>query len=233
MQSPVERVRRVELLLLTLHDGYPTVRGSIETPSGVAEGKRVPCLDCKRQGWLRTRHGLQLCLLCDGTGWKRRESEEPWDEYVNLPTAEAAQLPVMPSAPSPASDAAYAWERARQAHDAKGSYRELRRALEALAHARPSWHRLVLAKLVYQETRVFTEGAETAILLGVGWLAREMRGPVRVPPWVMEQARAEERRDSIAALRAVGLTNGQIGQRLGMSPKAVKRKLKAARRRRM
>lgn len=245
MPPLAERVHKVRLLLVTLHDGYPTERGSLETPSGVAEGRRIPCEDCRRRGWLKTRHGMQLCLICDGSGWKLRgRRDEPWDEYVSLPTAEAAQLPVMPSAPpveailarladeqaereGRLAGLAYGWERARAAHDRRGSYRELRRSLERLADARPGWHRLVLAKLVYHEPRVFTPTAETAIELGVGWLALEMRGPIRVPPWVMERDRAERNRDTIEALAQGGLSPSQIAKHMGMSRKAVKRRLRA------
>ena len=66
-----ERVHKVRLLLVTLNDGYPTTQGSLDVPSGVAEGKRVPCDDCKRRGWIRTRQGDVLCLLCDGSGWRK------------------------------------------------------------------------------------------------------------------------------------------------------------------
>lgn len=240
-----ERVTKVRLLLVTLNDGYPTPQGSLDAPSGVAEGKRVPCEDCKRRGWIRTRQGSTLCLLCDGTGWRRRHAdEEPWDEYVGLPTAEAAQLPVMPSAPpvdailarladeqaereGRLAGLAYGWERARAAHDRRGSYRELRRSLERLADARPHWHRLVLAKLVYHEPRLFTPSAELAVDLGVVWTALDMRGPVRVPHWVMERERADRTRDTVALLAHDGLSPAQIAARLGMSKKAVKRRIRS------
>jgi len=123
---------------------------------------------------------------------------------------------------------AYGWERARAAHERRGSYRELRRSLEELHGERPGWHRLVLAKLVYQEPRLYTETAELAVALGVGWIAREMRGPVRVPHWVMERARADAARDSILVLSRDGMSPAQIASRLGMSRKSVKRRLRAA-----
>jgi hypothetical protein len=240
-----ERVHKVRLLLVTLNDGYPTTQGSLDVPSGVAEGRRVPCDDCKRRGWLRTRQGDVLCLVCDGQGWRRRQhEEEPWDEYVGLPTAEAAQLPTMPSAP--AVDAilarladerderegrlaglAYGWERARAAADRRGSYKELRRSLDRMRGDRPQWHRLVVAKLVNDEPRSYTPKAETAVELGVVWVALDMRGPVRVPPWVMERERADRARDTVELLARDGLTPAQIAQRLGMTKKAVKRRLRS------
>jgi hypothetical protein len=240
-----ERVHKVRLLLVTLNDGYPTVQGSLDTPSGVAEGRRVPCEDCKRRGWVRTRSGDALCLLCDGAGWRRRRSdEEPWDEYVGLPTVEAAQLPTMPSAP--AVDAilarladerderegrlaglAYGWERARAAADRRGSYKELRRSLDRMRGERPGWHRLVVAKLVNGEPRSYTRAAEAVIELGVVWVARDMRGPVKVPPWVMERERGEQTRNEVAELARDGMTYGQIAARLGVSRKVVKRRIRS------
>jgi len=240
-----ERVHKVRLLLVTLNDGYPTTQGSLDVPSGVAEGRRVPCDDCKRRGWIRTRQGDQLCLVCDGLGWRRRRSpEEPWDEYVGLPTAEAAALPVMPSAPpvdailarladekdereGRLAGLAYGWERARAAADRRGSYKELRRSLDRMRDDRPSWHRLIVARLVNDEPRTLTATAEMAIELGVVWVALDMRGPVKVPHWVMERERADRARDSIELLLRDGMTPAQIAARLGMSRKAVKRRIRS------
>lgn len=241
----VERVRKVRLLLVTLNDGYPTPQGSLDVPSGVAEGRRIPCEDCKRRGWVRTRQGDVLCLVCDGAGWRRRASvEEPWDEYVGLPTAEAASLPVMPSAPpvdailarladeqaereGRLSGLAYGWERARAAADRRGSYRELRRSLGRMRDDRPNWHRLVVAKLVNDEPRSYTPRAELVVELGVVWIARDMRGPVRVPHWVIERERADQTRDTVELLAHDGLSPAQIAARLGISRKAVKRRIRS------
>lgn len=243
MPRLAERVHRVRLLLVTLNDGYPTVRGAIETPSGVVEGRRVPCLDCLRRGWVTTRSGRALCLICDGRGWKLRTDEEPWDEYVELPTEEAAQLPVMPSAPPAAAilarladeqaeregryhSLAYGWERAREAADRKGSYGELRRSLERMSSAKPRMHRLVTTQLVNGEQRQLSAGASTSIELGVVWVALDMRGPIRVPFWVMDRHRAEATLDTVTTLSRDGLSPGQIAARTGMTKKAVKRRLK-------
>lgn len=243
MAHLAERVHRVRLLLVTLNDGYPTVRGAIETPSGVVEGRRVPCLDCLRRGWIATREGRALCLVCDGRGWKLRTDEEPWDEYVELPTQEAAELPVMPSAPPATAilarladeqaeregryhSLAYGWERARQAADRKGSYGELRRSLERMRESREQMHRLVVATLVNDEDIVLSPRARTVVELGVVWTARDMRGPVRVPHWVMDRHRAESVADTVTTLARDGLSAGQIAARTGMTKKAVKRRLK-------
>jgi hypothetical protein len=231
-----DRVHRVRLLLVTLNDGYPTVRGGIATPSGPVEGRRVPCTDCLRRGWIKTRSGMTRCLICDGSGWKLRTIEEPWDEYVGLPTQEAAELPVMPSAPPATAilarladeqaeregryaHLAYGWERARQAADRKGSYPELRRSLERMREHRPRMHRLVTVQLVNGEQRELSPGARTQVELGVVWTALDMRGPIRVPHWVMDQHRAETTLDTVATLARDGLSAGQIAARTGMTRK--------------
>lgn len=250
MPRLAERVHKVRLLLVTLNDGYPTPQGSLDAPSGVSEGRRVPCDDCKRRGRIRTRQGEVLCLLCDGSGWKRRTVEDPWDEYVGLPTAEAAQLPVMPSAPpvdailarladeqaereGRLAGLAYGWERARAAAERRGSYRELRRSLDRMRDERPGWHRLLVAKLVNDEPRAYTARAATVVELGIVWVALDMRGPVKVPHWVMERERADRARDSVELLAHDGLSPAQIATRLGMSRKAVKRRLRTGERSRI
>jgi hypothetical protein len=229
--------------MVTLNDGYPTVRGGIATPSGPVEGRRVPCGDCLRRGWVTTRSGRELCLICNGSGWKLRTDEEPWDEYVELPTAEAAELPVMPSAPPAAAiearladelaeregritHLAYGWERARQAADRKGSYGELRRSLGRMRDEHPRWHGLIQATLINGEIRELSDGARTGVELGVLWTALDMRGPVRVPFWVMDRHRAETTLDTVATLARDGLSASQIAGRTGLTTKAVKRRLR-------
>lgn len=100
----IQRVERVRVLLDTLDDYLPgpsTVH--LASPSGIAEGKRVPCDHCRRTG--KVTYDVKVagkpvilpCAACDGTGWRRRRAgDEAWDEYVEekLPQHAEDPLPV-------------------------------------------------------------------------------------------------------------------------------------------
>ena len=229
MADLAERVVRVRLLLETLNDPYPTPRGALVSDPGPAPSRYVPCETCRGRGELRARSGWLLCLICDGEGWKRRESEEPWDAYVGLPLVEAAALPREPATklllPEEVAEATYGWERLRQTYDRHGSYRALRIQLDWLAIYAPIRQRIVRAVLVDHEPRELDDRMTTELHLGVIMLAQRMPN-VRVPPWILERSAAAEKRDSIQALAADGMTAGEIARRLGVSKESVKRKLK-------
>lgn len=171
---------------------------------------------------------MVLCLVCDGSGWRRRQAGDVvWDAYVVLPVEEAIALPVMPTPTrslEPAIDA-FAWERSRAAHDRHGSYAELRRALDWLRDRQPRRYTLVRAVLVDHEPRTLSAFDSIAVDLGVLALALRMR-TVRVPPWLMERDNAERRRQTVEALAAEGRTAGEIARVLGLTKEAVRRRLK-------
>jgi len=185
---------------------------------------------------VKRRREWFLCLVCDGAGWKRRTRAEKveWDAYLELPVEQAVGLPTMPvgrrrdDAALAAQEVAYGWERARRAHDRHGSYGELRRALSWLAVVEPERHALIRAVLVDHEQRRLGRVEQAGLELGVIALALRMR-TVRVPPWLIERSAAEERRESVEALAAAGLGAGEIARRLGLSKKAVRRRLTAVR----
>jgi len=219
----------VRLLLETLNDPYPTPRGALEPDSGPAASRYLPCETCRAQGEVRVRGGWQLCLLCDGRGWRRRGRGDPeYDAYLEMPLAEAVSLPVaapkrvrLPEAVEPE---AYAWERARASYDRHGSYRLVRRGLVWLAVEHPPRHRLVQAVLVDHEPRVLDGGATADLDLGVVMIA--LRVPrVRVPPWLIERS-AKETQLTIEGLAEAGLRAGEIARRLGLTKEAVRRRLK-------
>jgi len=223
-----ERVQRVTLLLQTLNDPYPSPRIALVPESGPAPSRYVPCETCQRRGEVRVRGGWQLCLLCDGRGWKRREDEPAWDAYLEMPLDEANQLPrATPSRRPAGEDDGYAWEQLRRRYDRNGSYQAVRRQLRWLAVAEPRRHGLVRAVLVDHEPRVLTPAAERDLHLGVLALALRL-GRVRVPTWLIEQTDAERRRHDIHALAADGLTPGQIARQLGLTRKVVQRRLRRA-----
>jgi Helix-turn-helix domain len=176
------------------------------------------------------RGGWQLCLLCDGRGWKRRSADDaPWDGYVELPLQEASELPREPTrrrAEPVGEHEPFVWERLRATYDRHGSYGELRRQLDWLSLRSPTRHRLVRSVLVDHEPKLLTAGASRELELGVLQVALRMR-TVRVPPWLIERTAADERRDVLAALAADGLRAGEIARRLGITREAAKRKLRA------
>src|SRR5262249_50959100 len=151
-----EHVSRVRLLLETLNEPYPTPRGALEPDSGPAASRYVPCETCRAAGEVRVRGGWQLCLLCDGQGWRRRQrGEVEYEGYLEMPLAEAVSLPVVsPKRVRVLAEAepdAYAWERARASYDRHGSYAVVRRGLVWLAVVHPPRHKLVQAVLVDHE----------------------------------------------------------------------------------
>jgi DNA-binding CsgD family transcriptional regulator len=226
MAGLAERVIRVRLLLETLNDPYPTPRGALVPDSGPAPSRYVPCETCMRRGEVRVRGGWQLCLLCEGQGWKRREHEQPWDAYVELPLVDAAELPREPTLASPISDEmreqAYGWERLRDAYDRHGSYRQVRLQLDHLSLVAPLRFRLVRTVIVEHELRELDATMHVQMQLGVVQIARRIPNP-RVPAWLLERSYAAERRDTIEALAADGFTAGEIARKLGI-PKGTARK---------
>lgn len=223
MSDLAERVQRVRLLLDTLNDPYPTPRGALAPDAGPSPSRYVPCESCRSTGELRVRGGWQLCLLCDGLGWKRRSHEPPWDAYLELPLDEAAQLPqaIVSRSPSQEPDA-FTWERLRRRYDRHGSYGELRRQLDRLSLEHLPRYRLVRAVLVDHEPRRLDRRGQLELDLGVVSIAIRMR-TVRVPAWLIERTAAEKRTTTIAELVARGLGSGEIAKRLGV-PKSTVRK---------
>jgi hypothetical protein len=222
----VDRVHGVKLLLGSLNDPYPTPQGALRPDSGPSPSRYVPCETCRSTGRIRARGGFSVCLLCDGTGSKRRERDDaPWDAYMRLPLDEAAEIPREPEPARlpPPEDGGYAWERAQAAHERNGSYRELRRHLDWLRQAHPRWHQLVKAVLVEHDGRELGPRAALELELGVVAVALRMRS-VRVPRWLRQPA--EPPTQTVAALAARGMKAGEIARAMGMTKKAVRRQLK-------
>lgn len=225
MQLP-ERVHGVKLLLGSLDDPYPTPQGALRPDSGPSPSRYIPCETCRSTGRVRVRGGFALCLVCGGGGERRREhGDRQYDAYMRLSLDDAVALPVEipPSRPQPDGEEAYGWERAQQAQDRQGSYRELRRHLDWLRQAHPRWHSLIKACLIEHQERELGPRAALEMELGVLALTLRMKS-VRVPRWLREPARAPEQ--SVAVLASRGLKAGEIARALGMTKKAVRRQLK-------
>ena len=221
-------VHDVRLLLETLNDPYPTPRSALEPDSGPAASKYVPCETCRSLGQVRARGGWVLCLVCDGTGEKLRESEPEWDAYLCMPLVEAMQLPVASMAKTSTrvdiAASTFAWERAKTTLDRHGSYEAIRQQLRWLRGVAPRRHHLVTFVLVEHEPYALSELDAVELDLGVLMIALRV-GVVRVPPWLVERG-AARRQETIASLAAEGLTPGQIARRLGLSRKSVQRKIR-------
>jgi hypothetical protein len=225
-----ERVLRVRLLLETLNDPYPSPRGALVSDPGPAPSAYVPCETCSRRGEVRTRGGWLVCLVCDGRGWKRREREPEWDAYVELPLAEAVELPrELGSAKPPPErvlEETFGWERLRRTYDRHGSYKAVRTQLDWLSLEAPVRWRLVQGVIVDHEPRELSPRMGTELHLGVLMIVRRMPAKVRVPPWLIERTAAEEKRDTIEALAVDGFSAGEIARKLGLTKESVRRKLK-------
>jgi hypothetical protein len=229
MADLLDKVARVRLLLETLNDPYPTPQGALRSDSGPASSSYVPCETCREKGAVKTRAGTAICLICDGRGWRRRQrGDREWDAYVKLPVEEAASLPTMGTAPKREQDAeeAYAWERARRAHDRHGSYKEVRLRLDHLSQVHRPRYRLVRVALVDKEPVQLSVRDDVEMTLGVVWITLRMRS-IRVPPWIMERSAAADKRDSIFALVEAGYSVGEIARRTGMAKGAVRRRIRS------
>ena len=220
---------------------------------GPAPGKRVPCGYCRRTGKVSTRAGRRHCPVCTGSGWRRRRGpsnpshpryEEPWDEYTAQPVTEQTsqrvssmsareldvQLEILARMAAVRAGVVdherYGWERERILHDRKGSYSELRRALRSLEQRWPAGH-LELRRRYFLGVTVRLSAFEQLLAdAGEEWLARTMRGPIRVPPWLAEQS-AKRKARSVKELAAEGMTAGEIARELRVPKGTVQRQLRA------
>lgn len=243
MSDLADRVLRVRLLCDTVNDPYPVPRAAVETPSGPSPSRYVPCETCKGRGRIKLRSGTALCLVCDGLGERRRVAgDDEWDAYIGLPVVEAAQLPVEPSVTTVGllarreeeqreregdfSRSAYGWERALRLRDRHGSYRELGRALGVERVKDPRRHLLIQRVLIDHEPIVLSPAASTLLDIGVLSLAVTMRGPIRVPTWVMEQAKADRVERYVLDLVREGLPVREIARRTNLTPGAVRRRIR-------
>jgi hypothetical protein len=253
IEQRVQLVRILLASLLDYLPAPLTASGLIArtAPPGPAPGRRVPCDYCRRAGRVRVVRGSRICPVCDGSGWRTRRGprdkpthpayEEPWDEYTEQPVAGAAQHPPAMSShlidrtlerieraqalrEGDDSSERFGWERERIVYDRKGSYNELRRALRVLHRKWPPGYlqvrRVYLRGLAFEETnddRLYLQAAEE-------WLARLMRGPIRVPPWLQEHS-TETRQRSVDELAAEGLAAGQIARVLRLPKQKVRRLL--------
>lgn len=227
-------MNRVRVLLTSRHDYLPDPRGiELASQSGAAPGRRVPCTRCARRG----RFFGQVCLLCDGTGWRlRRADDDAWDEYTGTKIGDAEsvissmdpwqlQRELERLAREEASrdgdftEERYGWEEARERRDKTASYGELERALEKLRDRHPGAWEFITT--VYDPAGVTSTSSRETEREVVRWIALEMRGAVRVPRWAYE-AELEEIAGDVRRLQAEGYDEREIATELGLSRRRVR-----------
>jgi hypothetical protein len=244
-----ERMRRVTILLESRHDYLPSVRVTdLGDAPGPAAARRVPCEPCETTGRIRHKRGKRFCPSCDGHGWRKaRKGDQEWDEYTEAPlddvqtgvagvvsieadvrrlTASIERIDRLLALKQGHIDAErFGWERALHAQLRAGSYRELERALHLLREGFPHLHAVLVAATANALPRAVSVAQQARQELAVAFLAHTMRGPIRVPSWLMYE-RSVSKLPTIEALHAEGRTAPQIAKRLGMSKSKVKSLLK-------
>lgn len=247
------RIRQVRALLDSRFDYLPSVHVTdLGDRPGPAPSRRVPCENCDHLGRVVDERGERYCPVCGGEGWrKRRSGDEEWDEYTETPLADiAVGLAGLPSIGEDIQrltssidriqadlDARagkfeheqYAWEKTKKAYLRGGSYAELDRALGIMAIRMPYLHSALALDIARALPRERARNAETLITIGLAYLATEMRGPIRVPKWIMYE-RSVKQAPTAKQLALEGMKAPQIAKRLGLSKSKVKHLLRKQRR---
>ena len=207
------------LLLSSLNDAHIRSRSHLETASGVAPGRRVPCTFCHKTG----RRLGRPCPACDGRKWRQRRRGEPaWDEYtgerVGTKETRPRDLPVMSpqqidselrTLRSNAAERAgrlegleeYGWERALRLRNAKGSYRELERALDELRSEWPGHRHLIALHFESGLDVPNSYASRVQLVEALKWLSLRM-GRARLPSALYEQLKTQRRARTLALKRA-------------------------------
>lgn len=235
-----ERMRRVALLLDSRYDYLPPVRVTdFGDAPGPAPSRRVPCPDCDARGsvWVKEpgrAPRMRMCQACDGQRWRRRaKGEREYDEYLEAPLDEARVgvagvvsveeevrrltgsieriQAVLDSKAGYVDHERFGWEKARAVMYRQGSYGELDRAVTVLASRFPEYKRMLALR------------HELALAL----TAREMRGHVRVPAWLMYE-RSVSQAPTVARLKAEGRSSSEVARILRIPKRKAKLLLKAA-----
>lgn len=225
-----------------------------DTP-GPAKSKRAPCDHCDRTGVLAIRPkpawplaSTRLCPVCDGHGWRRRRvDDEEWDEYTESPLSDvqlgAAGLPSLGESIQRLTSSIdriqadldaragefdkseqYGWEKVRRSYYRNGSYAELDRVLIVMGRESPHLRSALLLAVAHALPRDDDHQA-VIVEIGTAYVARKMRGPIRVPNWIMYE-RSVKQTVTVKQLALDGMKAPQIAKRLGLSKSKVKHMLK-------
>lgn len=229
-----ERMRRekVRILLRTRNDAYPTVRARATPYTSAGPGRaedlrKKKCPACQGTGKTRLH---QKCSSCDGAGkfavdgYVGRVSQGRQTIYRNI-TPEAAdaeiarlQTSLKLSEGQIDPQEKFGWERAREAQNAAGSYRELERVLEWMRmHRAQGWDFLMWAygsltpPLSRKDSKI-----ENYL---IGELAARMPAKILVPKQEWESLR-EQRKARIREL-AQEATPEEIAEEVGLPVRVV------------
>lgn len=257
MADEPERLFRTRLLLETLFDYLPRAgRSAIQSLSGPAPSRYVPCGVCHGKGRVLLGQKRRLCQACEGQGWRRRRRGEPtYDDYTGEQVGtEDVQAPVrcMTAAELTAAisrierDQAeregrvapndeLPWVRKQDAQWNNGDYKRLLWALDFLSPEHPVemralWHYYVLGWDYPSEMR------DKLIERGLRMLASHMPHEIRVPPWYLPDPQAQKsstwRGRTMQHEKARGIRNDEIRQRVanGDSISALAREYNLSRR---
>lgn len=214
------RLDRVRILLDTRNDYLRSPRSCLpETEPGPAASSWIKCPDCRGTG--RRKRGLigsHVCPSCDGRGERKRRKGDPeYDGYLGTVLGDASVRLSEPRraarSVSEGDSLREPWERLREARDAAGSYRELERVL-SLA---PDGYRWIITAR-YDHGLDVPERYETE---AVAWIAKTMRGPIKVPARYHKMLMAERRR-LVRSLLSSGLEIHQVAEEAGVSRRYVR-----------
>lgn len=217
--TDLTRRQRTVLLLGSRTAWHPQVRSQFATFGalpGEKATRRETCSTCHGEGETPTRVGKQPCPRCAGkgsylvdayTGYRSRD-EGPWDGKAAMTEVEKrrqsdatiARMAAQTAPPKTEQDLIEEanlnpepWERAREAHHAHGSYRELTLALEWLEGVSPEgWN---LLRWVYEldMLRVTSPALMVRTVSALDLVNGRMPDPIRVPKWLMPRHPAQER----------------------------------------
>lgn len=216
------REQTVGLLLITMNDYLPTVKGStslLAAVPGAGESLYTPCEDCAGTGRVvgnrpcevckagKTAHPTGLlcvaCRVCDGEGERKRRSKKAYDAYtgklladLHEETVNARIEPrkkfVMPTQPDFAEEEG--WIRERERYWRHGSYAELYSALNWLRDRHLLRYETLMHWVSSQGDRFWHWSDESldTIQETIRMVTHRMPPGIKAPGWVV-RAYKEER----------------------------------------